>query len=181
MKKILTSLLATIFILLLVSPAVMANEMKLYRSDSEHYSISIPSDWEYQDVKILNVSSSLDTSLLASSNLGQIYIQKNKDRFFSPIEEWKDIGCDAFIRGFKDNAKNINATFIDSGQIYINNQKLLWIQAEYSSLECFTYIAVNNNSLYTINYLYPIDNREKALPKVTESINSLKFKNISQS
>ncbi len=43
-------------------------------------------------------------------------------------------------------------------------------------IETILYIIVHNNSLYTIGYLYHTDNHEKILPKITESINSLKFR-----
>jgi hypothetical protein len=178
MKKILTTLMTVMLVLLVVSPAAFASDMKKYRNDNEHYSILVPSDWEYQDVNNIDFVSSKNISLFAATkSRDAIYIDKYPGVIPQPLEDWSDKTREKFLQGLKNKVKN--STFKESGETYINNHKLLWMKFSDSNIETVSYIIVHNNSLYTIGYLYHTDNREKILPKITESINSLKFDDVS--
>jgi len=167
-------LLILIFGMATMSPA-FASDMKQYQSDNEHYSISIPCDWEYQ-----HVIKSKNFSLLALSKSHEfIYIEKVIGESFSPIKSWSSQDIEKYFQGIKDSNLSKTATFKASGETSINNRKLLWIKFSDFENETFIYTVDNHNSLYTIGYTYPITIKEKTLPRITESIHSLRFDDIS--
>lgn len=156
-----------------IHPA-FASDMKQYQSDNEHYSISIPSDWEYQ-----HVIKSRDFSLLALSKSHEfIYIEKVIGESFPPIKNWTSQDIEKYLQGIKDSNISKTATFNASGETFINNHKFLWIKFSDFENETIIYTIDNHNSLYTIGYTYPITNKEESLPKITESIHSLRFDDI---
>ncbi|WP_110953073.1 hypothetical protein [Anaerosinus massiliensis] len=180
MKKILTSLMAVMFVLLVVSPAAFASDMKLYHNDNDHCSILVPSDFEYQDVNNIADPKLDGLSLLSisKSTSRMNYTQKVQQEFLRPIEDWPHELIKKWVQDNSNNNLFQNTTFKGSGEIYINNHKLLWVKFSDSNRIMINYIIIHNNSPYSILYICPISTYEKNLPKITESINSLNFDNI---
>jgi hypothetical protein len=175
MKKVLASPITVIFVLLTIFPTAFASEMKEYRNDKDNYSISIPSDWEYR-----NFIKSKDFSLLALSESHElVYIEKVIGESFPAIKNWSSQDIEKYFQGIKDSNISKTATFKASGETFINNHKLLWIEFSDYENETIIYTIDNHTALYTIGYTYPTLSKEKILPEITNSINSLRFDDIS--
>ncbi|WP_199884154.1 hypothetical protein [Anaerosinus massiliensis] len=153
--------------------------MKLYRNDNDHYSILVPNDFEYQDISKISEPQLQGISLLAvAESSGIIYIQQFQQLIYRPIENWSSNEIENFFLGIKQSQISKFASFEDSGEIDIHNNKFLWIKFKDSTKSTLLYSTVHNNVLYSIGYIYPSENREKIISKINESINSLKFDDI---
>lgn len=184
MKKIITSLVAVIFILLVVSHSAFASEMKLYRNDNDHYSISIPSYFNYQDTSGLKSTALENTSFIALALLNgeSIFIEKTPELFYFPsanrptndnIVFWNDTLKNEYI-GY--NLKS-DYSFKESGAITIHNKNISWEKYANSKQEAIVYMTLHNNIPYKIYYVYPANNG--VVPDyVIDSINSLQFDDV---
>lgn len=179
MKKKLTSLLAIIFILLVISPAAFASDMKEVRNDNEHYSFLIPNDFKFQAIKIENPNSDNLSMIAVNPNSGStIYVKKFNKALFLPIETWTNLERETFIQGVKMNESFPN-TLKESGEKTINYNTFLWVKFSDIKQETIVYTCVHNNLLYNIGFIYPVNERKKMMPKITASINSFNFNDIS--
>lgn len=184
MKKSLALRMAVIFMLLAITTTTFANDMKDYRNDTDHYSISIPGDFNYQDVSKLNSSALENISFLALDMLTgkSIFIEKIPEIFYFPsanhlinnnIIFWNDALKNEYIGyGFK-----ADYSFKESGTMTIHNQNFNWEKYEDSKQETIVYMTFYNNMPYKIYYVYP--NNNGVVPDyVMDSINSLKFDDV---
>lgn len=184
MKKSLALRMAVIFILLAITTTTFASDMKDYRNDTDHYSISIPGDFNYQDVSKLNSSALENTSFLAIDMFTgkSIFIEKIPEIFYFPAENhpinnniifWNDALKNEYIGyGFK-----ADYSFKESGTMTIHNQNFNWEKYEDSKQEAIVYMTLYNNMPYKIYYVYP--NNHGVVPDyVMDSINSLKFDDV---
>lgn len=179
MKKLLTSLIAAMLILLVISPAAFASDMKEFRNDNEHYSFLIPNDFKFQDFKIDNPNLDILSMIAVSPKTDStIYVKKFNKALFSPIESWSNLERETFIQGVKINESFPN-TLKESGEEIINNNTFIWVKFSDLTQETISYTCVHKNSLYNIGFVYPVNERETMMPKITASINSFNFNDIS--
>lgn len=186
MKKLLTSLMTVMLVLLVISPAAFASDMKEYRNEKDHYSISIPSDWEYRNNNKLSSDRTFSMFAISKSNEA-IFINVSHPPQKAPQEVIPylfDNITPADLENSLETIKNTatkdhpNLIYKDSGDIFINNHRLLWMQLIDTNIPQITtinYSIVHNDSICSIAYICPSSIYEKTLPQITESINSFRF------
>lgn len=135
-KKLLTSLMAVMFVLLAVSSTTFASDMKQYRNEKDHYIISIPSDLEYRNNNKLSSDPTFSMFAISRSNEA-IFINVSHPPKKAPQEVIPylfDNIAPADLENSLETIKNTatkdhpNLIYKDSGDIFINNHRLLWMQ-----------------------------------------------------
>ncbi len=170
-------LLIIIIAILLEKPLpALADAMVEYKNEQDHYSISIPCRFNYQDVSIIK-----NTSFVALNMIGgaSIYIEKLPEILFFPSEQnvvendtifWNQSLKSEYI-GYR-----IRADYIlkESGTNVIEDRGFYWEKYESDKQTAMVYQTFNHGILYKIYYIYKKE--ESATQEdIAESIHSFTF------